>query len=150
MNCNRTFGLLVLVLVCCAVGSNAQDPMTAVANSHIEGNVPKGKAFDEYLTRDLTSYFCKGEKECRIEYELLRNGPTQSGTSYPKYYLWTRCWVKEKLMTEGAVRVAAIDQNGFYVTNFVSGTDILAAPEQVGQVFPSALVGKIVSKAQHR
>jgi hypothetical protein len=129
---------------------HSQDTKTAAANSHVEANSPKGRSFDEYLKRDLTSYFCKGVKDCRVEYEYLRKGATQSGVAYPKYYLWVKCFEKDKLRTEGASRVAAIEQKMFEVTNFLQAEDIAATPEIVGNVFPAALVDKIVQMAKHR
>ena len=45
--------VFLLVLTC---GCNAQDPMTAIANSHVEANAPKGELFDKYLERDLTAF----------------------------------------------------------------------------------------------
>src|SRR3954447_2349408 len=97
----------------------AQDATPSRPTSHVEANAAKGGLSDEYLRRDLTSYFCKGEKDCRVEYEYLREGATQSGVAYPKYYLWVKCFEKDKLTTEGAARVAAIEQKTFDVTNFL-------------------------------
>ncbi len=144
-------GSLTLAALLLVVGSGcyAQDPMTSIANSHVEGNAPKGELFDKYLKRDLTSYFCKNEKDCRIEYDYLRQGATQSGVSYPKYYLWTRCFTKEQLKSKGAVRVAAVNQERFDVTDFLPANDILASPDKVGNIFPASLVDKIVQKAKH-
>ncbi len=122
----------------------------AVAHSHIQANVPERKFFDEYLKRDLQRYFCwEPEKDCRVEYELLRNGPTQTGLSYPKYYLWARCFKNDKLATEGAVRVETIEQDSFHVTHFLSGKEILASPDDVATIFPAALANKIIEKARH-
>jgi hypothetical protein len=141
-----TLGALLLGVSC---GCPAQDPMTSLANSHVEANAPKGDSFDEFLKRDLTSYFCRYAKDCRVEYEYLRQGATQSGVAYPKYYLWIRCFEKGKLITEGAARVAAVDQKSFDVTNFLPADEIAATPEIVGNIFPAALVDKIVQKAKH-
>src|SRR5580704_18863561 len=141
----------VLIALLCVItfGCNAQDPMTAIANSHVEGNAPKGELFDKYLKRDLTAYFCKGQSDCRVEYEYLRQGATQSGVSYPKYYLWMRCFTKDQLASEGAVRVAAVDQKYFDVTNYLSAKEIISSPGEVRAVFPAALIDKIVEKAKH-
>src|SRR5438094_5556117 len=66
-----------------------QDPMAAIAESHIKGNVPAKARFDKYLWRDLTAYFARSTgKKVAVAYEFLREGPTQTGSSYPKYYLW--------------------------------------------------------------
>ena len=145
--------LAVVPLMFAVVGTvacTAQDPMTAIANSHIEANVPKGKDFDEFMKRDLTTYFCGVEPDCRVEYELLRKGPTQSGVAYPKYYAWIKCHTSDKLKSEGAVRLAAIEQNGFDVTNFIPLSEIVKDPEQVRAVFPASLVGGIIKRARHQ
>ena len=132
-------GLLVVVVPFAVVSE--------VAKSHIEGNVPKDK-FDEYLSRDLNNYFCGGVNDCRVEYEFLRTGPTQTGISYPKYYLWAKCLKGGKITMEGAVRVAAMEQEGFDVTHFISRAQITADPTEVASVFPAPLVDKIVQKAR--
>jgi hypothetical protein len=127
----RTVPLLLVLLV--FLPSRAQD-----ANAR------------EFLQRDLTSYFCKGYKDCHVEFELLQNGPTATGVSYPKYYLWTKALSGNHLISEGAARVAAIDQQHFEVINFLAADDIDASPAQVEQLFPASLVDKIIAKAAHR
>lgn len=139
--------LVFLFILTC--GCNAQSPVTPIANSQVEANAPKGESFDKFLKRDLTNYFCKRQGDCHVEYEYLRQGATQSGVSYPKYYLWTRCFTKERLNTEGAVRVAAIDQKYFEITDYLSATEITSSPDNVRGVFPAALVDKILQKAKH-
>lgn len=119
-----------------------------VAESHIEGNVPKGKLFDDYLVRDLNRYFCGDVEDCRVEYEFLREGPTQSGIAYPKYYLWVKSLKGGNVRAEGAVRVAAVEQQGFDVTQFLSSAQIEESPSEVASVFPAALVEKIIDKAR--
>src|SRR4051794_8753623 len=74
----------------------------AIGNSHIEGNVPKPEHFHQYLGRDLRTYFCADRPQCSVRYELLRNGPTQSGVSYPKFYLWVTITERGR-MKSGAV-----------------------------------------------
>ena len=123
--------------------------MTSLANSHIEANAPKGELFDKYLQRDLTAYFCNDAKDCRVEFDYLRNGATQSGASYPKYYLWAKCFVKAQLKTEGAVRIEAVDQKSFHVTDFLPAKEIAASPNRVVSVFPAALVDKVLERAKH-
>lgn len=138
-------GLLSIAVVTLCMALGCTNP---IADSHIEANVPKGKTFDEYLTRDLSSYFCT-TKDCRVEYEFLREGPTQTGISYPKYYLWVRCFTGGKLTAEGAVRVAAVDQKGFDVTDFLSAKEIVTSPDEAAGIFPAALLDKIGKKARH-
>jgi hypothetical protein len=122
-----------------------------ITSSHIEANVPNGKLFDEYLKRDLEKHFCPADvNPCQVKYELLRKGPTQSGIAYPKYYLWVQCVGSDKLLTEGAARVAAIEQVGFNITDFLTRKQILEDPEQVMRIFPAALNEIILEKARGR
>lgn len=72
-----------------------------------------------------------------MDYELLRNGPTQSGVAYPKFYLWLRATNTEKTVIEGAVRVAAIEKKRFDVTNFIPRTYIVSHPEAVAGRSPN-------------
>jgi hypothetical protein len=134
-------------LVSCNLSRLPQPSERTERYRHVEGNVPPGKLFDELLTRDLNDYFCRNSNDCKVQYELLRDGPTQSGTSYPKYYLWVRFTKGGTVAGEGAVRVAAIDQKRFEVTHFLSRELISQAPSQVASIFPAALVNKIVEKA---
>ncbi len=119
-------------------------------DSHIEANVPNSENFDTYLKRDLTSYFCLDRKDCEISYEFLRTGPTQSGVSYPKYYLWVKCLKNCPSLDVGAVRVAAIERESFDVTNFLSRKEILESRSQVASIFPAPLVDKIIQKASEK
>ena len=144
-------GLFLVFVLCLAslVGCKGpQNILNDVAKSHIDANVPPGKLFEELLTRDLNNYFCRNGTDCKIEYELLRNGPTQSGISYPKYYLWVKTIKGRNVAEEGAVRIAAVDQKSFEVTHFLSREEISRSPSQVASIFPAALVDKITEKAR--
>ena len=72
-----------------------------------------------------------------MSYELLRKGPTQSGVAYPKYYAWVRVHRHDGLL-EGAVRLAAIDDQRFEVTHFLPAQEIVASPG-IESVFPEPL-----------
>ena len=126
----------------------AAEFVAAISSSHVEANAPKGELFDQYLKRDITAYFCNEQTDCRVDYAYLREGATQSGVSYPNYYLWVKCFTKEELKTEGAVRVEAVDQKYFRVTDFLSAKQIAASPEEVERIFPFALVDRIEHRAK--
>ncbi len=132
----KTFLAVCFFVFCC---SACGDP---IANSHVEANAPSSSQFPILLARDLQSYF----QAPRVDFELLRQGPTQSGVSYPKYYLWVKVRNSSGgLASEGAVRVAAIDQVRFEVTNFLSAQEIRATPAAIEQVFPRPLIESILS-----
>src|SRR6266571_4747904 len=138
--------LASLILVC------ALTPVVVLSHdvglSHIEANVPAQKDFRRFLIRDLESYFAVSlGKPVRVDYELLRDAPTQSGVSYPKYYAWVKIFDGNKLISEGAVRVAAIERVRFEVTNYLSKDDIRRDTQAVVKVFPKVLSDSIRSRA---
>ena len=89
-----------------------------IQRSHIEANVPGPGEFEKLLKRDLASYFAQARKKKNlpVEFELLRDGPTQSGVSYPKFYAWVRIAGGKSPEDRGAVRLAAIEKKRFEVT----------------------------------
>ncbi|MDO6388477.1 hypothetical protein [Uliginosibacterium sp. 31-12] len=123
---------------------------TPLQQSHIEANVPSQSNFAAFLDRDLLAYF-KGAgfpSALTVESQLLRKEPTQSGVAYPKYYAWVKINNGSQLLSEGAVRVAAIEQKRFEVTKFLSRKQIQSNLGEVAAVFPSALVPTIISLAE--
>ena len=141
----RFVSLAVTALLIC-LSCHAQIP--GVAESHIAANVPSTNDFRPFLIRDLSAYLksTHGDK-LTVDYELLRDGRTQSGVGYPKFYLWLRATNAEKTVIEGAVRVAAIDKKRFDVTDFISRADIVSNPDALARIFPQALIEKILTKA---
>jgi hypothetical protein len=134
---------LLTFLLCAAVAGFAQSA------SHIEAHVPAVEDFRMFLVRDVSEYLSKKEgRELRAECELLRDAPTQSGVAYPKFYVWVRgVDAEKKTVVEGVTRLAAIDKRRFEVTDFISKSDIVAAPDRLDGVFPPLLVPKIKEKA---
>lgn len=116
----------------------------AIQESHVEGNVPAAADFEPFLRRDLERYFnplaAPGQT---VEYTLLRQGPTQSGVAYPKYYAWVRVRAGGDVLTEGAARIAAVDRVKFEVTHFVPRAAILADPSGLYQIFPEPVCDRI-------
>lgn len=122
-----------------------------LAQGHIEANVPGKENFDTYLKRDLNTYFAaNADNQITVEYELLRKPPTQVGVAYPKFYAWVRVFKKSVLQQQGAVRIAAIEQEEFQITDFVSAEKIRREPEILESTFPAALCPKIVELAGKR
>lgn len=130
------------------IASHGQQDLSNVARSQIEANIPLETDFDAILRRDLTDYFRRSTQvPVKVEYELLRKGPTQSGIAYPKFYAWVKVFAQSKPTQQGAVRVAAIEKVRFDVTDFLSEAEIALDPSAVRRVFPAELVPSILERA---
>ncbi len=117
---------------------------SSIQTSHIEANVPEAKNFDSFLRRDLKLYFDNTMKtQFHIDYELLREGPTQSGVAYPKFYLWVRIHDGKKVQEEGAVRIAAVEKTHFEVTNYVTKEHLKLDSRNIYEIFPKPVGQKI-------
>jgi hypothetical protein len=114
-----------------------------IQESHIDANVPAASEFDQYLQRDLKSYF----SGANVTVDLLRREPTQSGVAYPKFYAWVRAVAPGAPPAEGAVRVEAVDRQKFIVTHFLSVQEIRSNPSQVDAIFPAPLCPAIKHRA---
>ena len=131
------FLLIFIIAFVTPVVTSAQSVMDEIAQSHIKANVPEQADFYTFMERDLKAYFAnKKERVLRVTYELLRDGPTQTGVAYPKFYLWVTVADGEKIVDEGAVRVAAIEKKRFEVTHFLSVDDIKTNPQELYAIFP--------------
>jgi hypothetical protein len=118
----------------------------STADSHLAANVPAAQDFDSFMKRDLQAYFAQRlGRTVDVQYSLLRLGPTQTGVSYPKYYVWA---IVESdgggpTLLEGAARVAAVDQVKFDVTDFVPKAEIILHPETIQSIFPVPVCDEI-------
>ena len=122
--------------------------MDSITASHIEANSPPADEFQRLLSRDLKSYLDgRTKRDLNIEHELLRTGPTQTGISYPKYYVWVKGLDGKRVVLDGAARVIAIEKARFEVTHFLSRQEIRSSPAEVEKIFPAALAPVIVTKA---
>ena len=129
-------------------GPGVDRPLAELRASHVAAHVPDEAHFDAYLERDFAAFFAaRGLPRPSVRFELLRRGPTQSGAAYPKYYLWVWVWSEGRPATSGAVRVAAVERQGFDVADYLDRDAILEDPERIGPVFPAALIEAIRARA---
>src|SRR4051794_22699849 len=111
----------VHLAIALAVPGCAFGVMDDIARSHVDAYVPPPDKFQPLLRRDLALYFRKSKTEkVTVEPEMLRDGPTQSGLSFPKFYVWARVFTGGRLREEGAVRLAAVEGKRFDVTDYLS------------------------------
>jgi hypothetical protein len=139
--------MLTALALLALASQSPEDLMRDIQRSHIEANVPAPADFDRFLSRDLAAYVStlRG-KTLRTEYELLRDGPTQSGVSYPKFYVWVRVFDGPTQVEEGAVRVAAVERQRFDVTDYVEQKAIREKPDMLYGVFPRPVAEKIKAR----
>jgi hypothetical protein len=78
---------------------------------------------------------------------MLREGATQSGVSYPKFYAWVVFPLAGGEARRGAVRLAAIDAERFEVTNFISEDEVKRNPDRIYKIFPRPVCERIKAKA---
>jgi hypothetical protein len=147
------FGFFLLLNIsfisfCLAQSTNSAEQNAAIEiqKSHIDGNVPDDSHFNAYIKRDLEKYFLKKHGKTTVKWEFLRDGATQSGVSYPKYYLWIKIYKDNKLIDEGATRVAAIDKAKFDVTDYINIEEIKKNSQRIYSVFPVLVCERIKSK----
>jgi hypothetical protein len=138
--------VMLVALLAATLTCACNDP---IAQSHIDANVPPAGQFHPLLKRELEAFFSSAthRSDIVVGYELLREGPTQSGVAYPKYYVWVKAQTPQGPLDEGAARLAAIDKTRFEVTHFLRKADIQADPAGVEQVFPNALAEDIRTRA---
>jgi hypothetical protein len=146
----KNASLLTLLLALSSAAAAQSLPRNSQGDQ-ISANVPSQAVFAEYLERDLLAYFQTkvSPDVISVTSEMLREGPTQSGVAYPKFYLWVRVIGKRGALAEGAVRVAAVDGKRFEVTDFISAANILADPKSLASTFPAALGPAINARAAH-
>jgi hypothetical protein len=126
--------------------AGAEKIVGEIQKSHVDANAPERKLFDSLLTRDLQLYFKSKYQNRIVKWELLRDGPTQSGVSYPKYYVWVTIKNGDKIAAEGAARVEAIEKENFQVTDFVEKNKIKNKSIDIDQIFPAAVCERIRRK----
>ncbi|MBB5712792.1 hypothetical protein [Sphingomonas xinjiangensis] len=115
--------------------------MVELQASHIAANAPPDASFMTVLHRDVLAYLAaNGLPSESAEIELLRKGATQSGVSYPKYYLWVRATDKAGHQIAGAMRVTAIDSTRFDVTDFTPAASIRSDPASLASIYPALLI----------
>jgi len=125
-----------------------QKALMEIQKSHIDANVPNKAQFETFVKRDIAKYFYKPYGVVNVKWELLREGPTQSGVAYPKYYIWAKVYKNTKLVNEGAVRIEAIEKTHFDVTDFIAINEIKNNSKDIYSIFPGLVCEKIKGKIQ--
>ena len=142
-----SWGLWAALDIYAEVAVSPANPLAQLAQHEIDSNVPDPEDFDLFLTRDLESYFSdlRGSNVA-VSYELLREGPSQSGIAYPKYYAWVVVTDGSSWEDEGVVRVAAVGRTEFDVTDYFSEKDLRRVPPGGPGFFAEDISAKIEAK----
>ena len=138
---------ILVIFFACVI--SAQSFSQALQQNHSNANLPSTyEEFTNIVQRDLVSYFSKIENEkVSTSYELLRKQPTQSGIAYPKFYAWVIVSKNNKVIKQGAIRLAAINGTKVEVTDFIQSNVIMAKPKSIESVFPKSLCDDIRQRA---
>ena len=153
-------GLILVALVWVHFGAplpslspTAEQEMTeeqfaqSLAESHIQGNVPADKDFLPFLQRDLNVHFGGQAGTPAVQrVEMLREGPTQSGLSYPKFYLWIVLLDGR----EAVVAVAAIDRKRFQVDQVFFAAEIATNQEVMNGKLPPPVAAAALKRLKLR
>ena len=124
--------------------------MRRIQKSHIVGNVPATRGeFMRQAQRACRSYFQPRLGKVAVRLQLLREAPTQSGTSYPHFYLWVEALRAGRILERGAARVDCIERTHVEVTDFLSVQQIRREPKLLEQTFPADLLEGIRAHAAH-
>lgn len=117
----------------------------SIAKSHIDGNVPAPEEFAALMKRDVKAYLESEGHRANPKITLLRDGPTQTGIAYPKYYVWIQTDGRQPI--QGAMRLSAVNKERFLVSDFMPLSEIQKAPDEVAKVFPKSVAKKILTLA---
>lgn len=119
-------------------------PMAELQASHNADNMPPDASFMTILRRDILAYLAANRLPSKsVDIELLRKGATQSGVSYPKYYVWIHATDEAQHQVAGAMRVAAVDRAQFDVTDFTPAASIRSDPASLASIYPALLIPSI-------
>jgi len=139
-NCFPILFLILMLIPAYPATAQLED----VQRPHTEGNTPPVASFALFLNRDLLAYFkIRNATVNRVEWKFLRQGATQSGVSYPKFYVWARLYNHKQFLESGAVRIEAVDKNEFLVTDYVSRASVQKNPRITDSIFPALVCIRI-------
>lgn len=133
MKKNKIIILLLLIVAC-----------NGIENTHIKENVPDSELFNQFIERDLLSYFKNiYDSNIIVDWLLLRKAPTQTGTAFPKFYLWATIYDKSTMLSQGVLSVAAVDKKSFNIIDFIEIDDYWANTNAYINIFPSDIKKRI-------
>ena len=115
-------------------------------NSHVGANMPEHEKLHSVIKQGLVEYFKKNYSATDLDYQLLRDIPSQVGVSYPKLYAWVEVKGTSPGKLSGAVRLSLREKKYCVVTHFLSSQDIRKNPKSAFFVFPTGLLPKVFSK----
>ena len=140
--------LLIAILLLAGASPGCSSILHAIIGSRSDADVPEAKDFDRILTHDLTEYMTdKSDKDVKVTYEMLRDGPTQSGVALPKFYIWIEKRTADgTLIQDAAARIAAVQKTHFDVVQYYDRERIKKEPDLIKQVFPAEVSEKIFKK----
>lgn len=142
--------VFVALLTACTPNPPAADHkeqveiLQKIQASHIDANLPATREeFMKLAQTAFKSHFKPRFGEVQVKLELLRDGPTQSGVSYPHFYLWAEAIRSGRTLERGAARVDCVERTHIVITDFLTAQEIHDNPGRVATTFPSALTESV-------
>jgi hypothetical protein len=149
---SRWTAALILLGLLAGAGACIVAPVVILALisiGHIEANAPDEAHFDALLTSSLETY-CRdmaGGKPVTVRYAMLRDGPTQAGLGFPKYYVWVEVFDGPSRIVQGAAKAVGIDRQTLEITDFFSEATIANLPLSLYRTFPKAVADASMARA---
>ncbi|CAN5402843.1 hypothetical protein BH10ACI2_BH10ACI2_20990 [soil metagenome] len=140
--------LLIATLALAGASSGCSTIIRSIVGSRSDADVPDDKDFERILTHDLTEYMTdKSDEDIKVTYEMLRDGPTQSGVALPKFYIWIEKRSADgTLIEDAAARIAAVGKTHFDIVQYYDRERIKKEPDLIKKVFPAEVSEKIFNK----
>lgn len=149
---SRWAAALILLALLAGAGLCAVSPvliLALISMAHIKANAPDEAHFDELLTSSLETY-CRdmgGGKPVTVRYAMLRDGPTQAGLGFPKYYVWVEVFDGPRRIVQGAAKAVGINRQELEITDFFSEATIGNLPLSLYRTFPKAAADAAMARA---
>lgn len=139
----------MLLVTCSVTGMAPAQTQSGSRQLRLDSDMPQQPSVTPFLQRDLLSYFRRSgfSSATLVDTTLLRNVPTQTGVAAPKYYAWVQVKSGTAVLTQGAVRIAAIEKNQYEVLDFLTAQQIKGNRDAVAKVFPAALMPALLEQA---
>ncbi|CAN5320719.1 hypothetical protein BH11CYA1_BH11CYA1_44890 [soil metagenome] len=137
-----TISAYFLVFSLAGCGGDSADDLSA--------NIVPSEHFNEFLVRDLRSYFnlpARSPKSVGQEFIKGNEDAVKSSNGLPRYYLWVFVYEGNKVVSEGFAEVDSVSKTRFTVRTFISKDAIKKDPRAIEEAYGTSLGADIIDRA---